>query len=82
MFPIIYVHSCFTAFPSHRYPIKTETLPRSDPLLKKLTVFPSRNLENLFNGPATVTAKIGTWRQRKEEQGQKKDEEGEMCVEE
>jgi len=54
--------------------MKTETLPRSDPLPKKLTAFPNRNLESLFNG----LAKIGPWRQRREEQGQEKDEEGEI----
>jgi len=47
--------------------MKTGILPRCDPLPKKLTAFPNRNLENLFNGPATVTAKIGNWCQRRED---------------
>ena len=57
MFQFFYVHSCFTAFPCHWYSMKTEILPRSDRLPTKLTTFPNRNLESLFNGTTTVTGK-------------------------
>ena len=64
-----YVRRCFTAFPSHRYPMKTKNLPRPDRLPYKLEIQNSQ-------------AKIGTWRQRRDEHGKKKDEEGEIGFEE